>query len=608
MARERMETVESEAPAAKRARGLEPDRSATRVGEPLLARARLLLSLQQKAGNRAVSRLVQRWREGSKADGLPKGSPVPVQRQGPEEEEEPLQGRFEPVQLQGPEEEEEPLQGRFEPAQLQAPEEEELQLKAAPAAPAPAQHEPTSSPRRNDTGLPDGLKSGVESLSGISLDDVDVHYNSAQPARLNALAYTQGSEIHVAPGQERHLPHEAWHVVQQAQGRVQPTTQLQDVPVNDDEGLEQEADAMGAKASAIAAQRQPAQLQRAFGRFAPGRPPVQRVLAHNQPIVAAEVASVQQAGGKLVFILDGGAHGQVVVKFETFGATESLAQYGDRSAALRSIAAGVLQNVPGSSALTAADMTAIAQIPAAVGGDLAFLKSMAAGVLAGSQGYDRLLAMKMQHVNVGQNLQDLVTAAAGPALAVAGAAPVPALAGGGRARARPAAAPARPAAVIPANSPLWGEFGKMAAFDLLVSNNDRFSPTGVNLENIDLHGAQGVSLDVVDPNSPLLGTERWEGEAEFRAPAAWAQARVGELCDALHINPLYFAQVLAAFTAGFVAAKTQLKAQEGNYRGLGQLLGGHGQPARPVARQGDRCSFAQDLTTAFRVRAGRRID
>ena len=98
MARERMETVESEAPASKRARGLEPDRSATRPGDPLLARARSLLSLQQSAGNRAVSRLVQRWRDGSKDVGLPKGMPVPVQRQGPEEEEEPLQGRFESVQ------------------------------------------------------------------------------------------------------------------------------------------------------------------------------------------------------------------------------------------------------------------------------------------------------------------------------------------------------------------------------------------------------------------------------------------------------------------------------------------------------------------------------
>ena len=53
-------------------------------------------------------------------------------------------------------------------------------------------------------------------------------------------------------GQERHLPHEAWHVVQQAQGRVKPTMQLQDgVPVNDDQGLEHEADAMGARASSL---------------------------------------------------------------------------------------------------------------------------------------------------------------------------------------------------------------------------------------------------------------------------------------------------------------------------------------------------------------------
>ena len=87
------------------------------------------------------------------------------------------------------------------------------------------------------------------------LDDVNVHYNSSQPAQLNALAYTQGSDIHVAPGQEQHLPHEAWHVVQQAQGRVEPTMQLQDgVPLNDDEGLEHEADVMGAKALAPATQ------------------------------------------------------------------------------------------------------------------------------------------------------------------------------------------------------------------------------------------------------------------------------------------------------------------------------------------------------------------
>jgi Domain of unknown function (DUF4157)/APOBEC-like N-terminal domain len=102
--------------------------------------------------------------------------------------------------------------------------------------------------RENNTGLPDHLKAGIENLSGYSLDDVRVHYNSSRPEQLNALAYTQGKEIHVAPGQERHLPHEAWHVIQQKQGRVRPTLQAKGVAINDDTGLEKEADVMGAKA------------------------------------------------------------------------------------------------------------------------------------------------------------------------------------------------------------------------------------------------------------------------------------------------------------------------------------------------------------------------
>jgi hypothetical protein len=98
--------------------------------------------------------------------------------------------------------------------------------------------------------LPDNLKSGIENLSGMSMDGVLVHYNSSKPAQLQALAYTQGVDIYVAPGQEKHLPHEGWHVVQQMQGRVQPTFQMKGmgVGVNDDPGLEREADEMGGKA------------------------------------------------------------------------------------------------------------------------------------------------------------------------------------------------------------------------------------------------------------------------------------------------------------------------------------------------------------------------
>lgn len=149
---------------------------------------------------------------------------APAQRQVLEDEE-PLQGRFAPAQRQGLEDEE-PLQGRFEGgAAVQRTEAQE-----------------------NRTGLPDDLKAGVERLSGMDVSDVRVHKGSSKPAEVNALAYAQGTDIHVAPGQDQHVAHEAWHVVQQMQGRVRPTTEVGGVPVNDDPSLEREADVMGRKA------------------------------------------------------------------------------------------------------------------------------------------------------------------------------------------------------------------------------------------------------------------------------------------------------------------------------------------------------------------------
>ena len=122
---------------------------------------------------------------------------------------------------------------------------EALQRKADMANNATQRKE---APRPNNTGMPDNLKSGIESLSGFSMDDVRVHYNSSKPATVQALAYTQGTDIHVAPGQEKHLPHEAWHVAQQMAGRVSPTTNINGMPVNDNAALEHEADVMGEKA------------------------------------------------------------------------------------------------------------------------------------------------------------------------------------------------------------------------------------------------------------------------------------------------------------------------------------------------------------------------
>lgn len=129
-----------------------------------------------------------------------------------------------------------------------------------PAAPDPQRQPRGTAQRRVDDsarqheagarngGLPAQLRSGLEALSGLDMSDVRVHRNSSKPAQLEAAAYAQGRDIHLAPGQDHHLPHEAWHVVQQRQGRVRATTNVAGVPVNDQPALEREADVMGRQA------------------------------------------------------------------------------------------------------------------------------------------------------------------------------------------------------------------------------------------------------------------------------------------------------------------------------------------------------------------------
>ena len=105
--------------------------------------------------------------------------------------------------------------------------------------------------KENKTGLPDNIKNGVEQLSGYSLDDVKVHFNSSKPAQLKAYAYAEGNQIHIANGQEKHLAHEAWHVVQQKENRVSANSEINGVQINNDISLENEADKMGEKASSL---------------------------------------------------------------------------------------------------------------------------------------------------------------------------------------------------------------------------------------------------------------------------------------------------------------------------------------------------------------------
>lgn len=152
-----------------------------------------------------------------------------------------LQRYKEKIQGYTVEEDEALIQGAFEFVQPMEMDKDELLQSKPESVPITKQ----ADEKPNNTGLSNNLKAALENISSYSMDDVRVHYNSDKPTRLNAFAYTQGTDIHIAPGQEKHLPHEAWHIVQQKQGRVQSTMRLGGVNVNDNEELEKEADAMG---------------------------------------------------------------------------------------------------------------------------------------------------------------------------------------------------------------------------------------------------------------------------------------------------------------------------------------------------------------------------
>lgn len=154
-----------------------------------------------------------------------------------------------------------------------------------------------SAARANRTGLPHPLKTGAEALSRLSLDDVRVHRNSPEPAKHNAHAFAQGNHIHLGPGQERHLPHEMWHTVQQKQGRVPATMRIQRVAINDDPSLEREADVMSVAAARTGVD---AGSSPAFGpgRLA-GRAVMQRVI-NSRDGPEASVAGIPQPVANLI--------------------------------------------------------------------------------------------------------------------------------------------------------------------------------------------------------------------------------------------------------------------------------------------------------------------
>lgn len=112
-------------------------------------------------------------------------------------------------------------------------------------------------PTLNDSNIPAHVQTKMETAFASDFSRVRIHPRSMQAPKMGAVAFTQGHNIHFAPGAfqphsikgQELLGHELAHVVQQRQGRVKATTQFKGVKGNDQPALEKEADQMGRKSA-----------------------------------------------------------------------------------------------------------------------------------------------------------------------------------------------------------------------------------------------------------------------------------------------------------------------------------------------------------------------
>ncbi len=106
--------------------------------------------------------------------------------------------------------------------------------------------------------LPEEVQAKMENSFSQDFSNVNIHKDSSSAQDINAKAYTQGSDVHFAPGEynpsskegQELIGHELTHVVQQGQGKVGPgEIHGKGLEINQNVSLEKEADDAGKLAS-----------------------------------------------------------------------------------------------------------------------------------------------------------------------------------------------------------------------------------------------------------------------------------------------------------------------------------------------------------------------
>ncbi len=286
--------------------------------------------------------------------------------------------------------------------------------------------------------------------------------------------------------------------------------------------------------------------------LADGRAPVQRVLSHTTPIVTGEVDGCQQLSAK-VWKLTRANGESVIIKFEVM-MNQGLDEFEERAGQTMHLANLVLQGVPGMTPIAPADIAAINGIDATAAG-----KADAAGLQQQLANPAGIYVFKAQTVNVGNNLRDMVDNARQEMATAKGRA--------GMARALNTAQ-ALDATIMNAN--MMTSMGRMAAFDLIVNNFDRFRPDGTaNLTNLDIGGGVALGIDNLNPNDRLLdptqpGVDDWEARDIFRdegSATIYATQVVNYLAEQVGHRQDNLVAFYNQFLQGFKAAAVQMRNQ-----------------------------------------------
>ncbi|MFM7203437.1 MAG: DUF4157 domain-containing protein [Myxococcota bacterium] len=190
-----------------------------------------------------------------------------------------------------------------------------VQQKATVEAP---HSEPASAATRHQDSrssgnpLQDSVRDKMEGAFGADFSSVRVH-TDGQADAIGAQAFTQGDDIHFGQGQyapenssgQELLGHELTHVLQQRAGRVSTTTQARGLELNDDAGLEKEADLLGAQAAQGQVIQVPGHSRQETlaapvvqAKFLPGQGPIQLKGKPVTPAVLKKVEALLQERAK----------------------------------------------------------------------------------------------------------------------------------------------------------------------------------------------------------------------------------------------------------------------------------------------------------------------